>query len=93
MPHVSLAPFSRRVLDRRLDALERRVDVLASTFSDPELQRRFETLRRSLAAASTTLHRATPTQCATVASLLDDIEGSLSRLVTGSPAAQPGSRP
>ena len=60
--------------------------MLASTFSDPDLQRRLATLRRSLANASTTLQRATPTQCVPVASLLDDADKGLSDLVTGSRA-------
>lgn len=88
-----MVPSSRKVLDRRLDELERRVDVLARTFSDPDLRRRLDTLRRSLAAAAITLQRATPTQCVSVASLLDEAEKNLSDLVAGFRAAPPRGGP
>ena len=80
---AAVAQTTRELLQRRFDIIERRVELLARTFSDADMQRLLAGVRARMAAADIALQRSTPESMARAAAALEEAESSLNTLQGG----------
>jgi hypothetical protein len=80
---VTPMPSTGEFLRRRLDNIERRVELLARTFGDVDLGRLLVRVRNHLAAAVLALQQSGLASLAQAAAALEEAESSLNTLGSG----------